>query len=431
MTTDELFRNVVRGHKTVIALCILLPMIAMAMVLNSQARQWDASVRLQVASEAPTSATQAEGLSSRVFAIATAPALLTKAMQDAKVTGSVEKQAKKISVERLGESPVVRLSVTGPDAKRIARLAAALAGRVATFMNHGDRGPFDAVLLGVDARIADAQAKQAKLLLRLGRTVDLNARSNINAEIGQVQSSLSQLNGERSALLVSDTNRDQVTLIGSSKPDLTQVPSTLLPRLALAGIFGVVLGLSMAAALELLRPRLRGPRAVARALKVPLIVPASPQPAVVAASLAMAARRRGVETVVLIPADARSRQRVPRLQSSIRKLAPGGRQRPVAVRQRVPGPVDRSYSEYGSLESDSGRDEVSQATRNGGRVESVKFAGIGDLRPDDELGAGIVVVNSGVMRRRDLDRIDDLVNLARWPVLGVLDGTDLPNGGTL
>ena len=61
----------------------------------------------------------------------------------------------------------------------------------------------------------------------------------------------------------------------------------------------------------------------------------------------------------------------------------------------------------------------------------MKFAGIGDLRPDDELGAGIVVVNSGVMRRRDLDRIDDLVNLARWPVLGVLDGTDLPNGGTL
>lgn len=374
---------------------------------------------MQVSSQAPTSTTQAEGLSSRVFALATTPSLLAKAMSDAGVTGSPDALAKKVSADRLGESSVIRLSVTGTDATEAENLATALADRVATFMNQGDRDHFDSVMAKVDAGIADAQQSHAKLLGELNNTVDVNARTGIRVALQQVNASLSELATERANLMVADTTRDQVALVDGSNPDVQRLPSPLVPDLALAGVFGLVLGLTLAAGLEISRPRIRGSRAVARALKSPVIGARGQQPAALADTMALAARRRGVETVVLLPADERHRQPAMGLLRSIRKQVPLAHEESQGDLQSVPDDVERVGA--------SNRRPTGKA--KGQRAETVtldpfgtvRFAGLTDLEPTQELSAGVVVVTSGPLSRRDLDALEDLLAVVRWPMLGVVD----------
>lgn len=412
MTPEELFHSIVRGHKIVIVLCLLLPMIVVGVLIGTQPRQWDASVRMQVGAEVPTSATQAEGLNSRVLAVATTPGLLAKAMQDAGVGGSVREQAKKVSAQRLGESPVVRLSVTGSDAQRTGRLAGALARRVETFMNHGGRDAFDSVVAGLDASIADQHKAHAKLLDQLSKAVAPNARDNLQTALRQTEAELAQLGTERASLSVSDASREQTTLIEGDRPDIAAVPSSMAAKLALAGIFGLVLGLGMAAVLELTRPRLRGARAVARAMRAPVLGSADRPVADLAATLALAARRSGVETVVLVAADDSSRQPVSRLLAAIGELAPASTSR-VGSLQPVPADSRTGWPSY---------DDAPLADP---LFAAVRIIGMGAQRVEDELSSGIVVLTTGTLLRKDLDRLEDLVSVVRWPVLGVIDGSRL------
>jgi hypothetical protein len=116
MTVEEMFRRIVRAHLGIILVCTLLPIAVAIAVHQNRPTLSLASLRVQVISGSPKSAVEAEGISSRVLALATSPSLLGPALKDAKVQRNVaDFAAAHVAAQRLGESSIVELSVTDHD----------------------------------------------------------------------------------------------------------------------------------------------------------------------------------------------------------------------------------------------------------------------------------------------------------------------------
>src|SRR5690348_17247701 len=141
MTIEEMFRRIVRAHLGIILVCMLIPVAAAAVLAAQRPDPTTASLRVQVVSGAPKSATEAEGMSSRVLAVATTPSLLNAALLAAHAQRDVGTYAvNNVAAQRLGESSIVELSVTDDDPLIAGPVVSALATRVALFMNQGDQG---------------------------------------------------------------------------------------------------------------------------------------------------------------------------------------------------------------------------------------------------------------------------------------------------
>src|SRR6478609_32048 len=106
MTLDDLFSRVIRSHLLLIIVITLLPVGLVLAFGELQPTEWRASVRIQATSAVPTSSTEAEGLSSRILAIATTPTVVQDSMKAAGVDGNaVDVSEKHVTAQRLGESP--------------------------------------------------------------------------------------------------------------------------------------------------------------------------------------------------------------------------------------------------------------------------------------------------------------------------------------
>jgi len=64
MTLEEMFRRIVRAHLALILVCILVPVAGAAILVANRPDPSIASIRLQVISGSPKSATEAEGMNS-------------------------------------------------------------------------------------------------------------------------------------------------------------------------------------------------------------------------------------------------------------------------------------------------------------------------------------------------------------------------------
>lgn len=407
MTVEEMFRRIVRAHLGIILVCTLIP-IAVAVGL-----QWDrpaqslASVRLQVVSSAPRSATEAEGISSRVFGLATTPSLLGSALKDAGVQRDVaDFAANNISARGLGESSIVELSVTDHDAAAAGPIAVALSKRVADFMNTGDRAAFNSARSKLDKDVATATRHRDQLTARARGITDLNARAGLQTQIQSADQLIGQLTSQRAALVIADANRDVVVPIGST-PEISLVRSSLLPQAALALLFGLVLGLTAAAVLETIRPRVASVRALARMLQAPVLGRSTEELESLRNTMALAARRQGVDAVVLMGAEDRDAETVSQLLFALSGSAP--------VNRRLKSP---SSSRHGIEEAQEDRVfELDDAP-----FSNVRFTGLSAVTPQDEMTAGVVVVSAGTVLLRRLDDLDDVLKAVRWPVLGIVHG---------
>jgi capsular polysaccharide biosynthesis protein len=411
MTIDEMFRRIVRAHLGVILVCALLPLgVAIALYAGRPTMSL-ASVRVQVISSAPESATEAEGISSRVLALATTPNLLGPALKDAGVERDVtDFAAAHIEAQRLGESSIVELSVTDRDAAAAGRIVTALARRVANFMNTGDRAAFQESVAKLDKEIAQATARRDRLADRLSGIADINARADLQTQIQSADQLLGQLVNQRAELVVSDATRDLVVPVGS-RASVRPVDSALLPQAALALLLGLVLGLTAAAILETMRPRVASVRALARLLEAPVLGSSTEEIGSLRNKMALAARRQGVDAVVLMGADKRDAETVSELLFKLSGFATADR------------PVKSPST------SPSGAEPASNPRTTGGVFDlddippfaNVRFTGLSAVTPEDEMTAGVVVVSSGTVLVRRLDDLDDVLKAVRWPVLGVVD----------
>jgi hypothetical protein len=405
MTIEEMFRRIVRAHLGIILACILIPVVAVAVLDAKRPDPTVASIRLQVVSGSPKSATEAEGMNSRVLAVATTPSLLQAALMAADVQRDVRTYAvNNVSAQRLGESSVVELSVTDDDPVAAGPIVSALATRVALFMNQGDQSTYQDTVADLTDQIKTATADRDKLVARLRGIADITARADLQVQIQSANLLLSQLSSQRATLITDAATRDHVVLIGNT-PATRQVQSSILPQLALAFLLGLVLGLTAATVTETFRPRVNGVRALARLLQAPVLGKSGEDVGSLGNTMALAARRQGVDTVVLMGADEGDSETVSKLLFTLSGRAPTAHK----VRQPTTGHDDESS--VFDLEN-SGLTPFTD----------VRFTGLSAVTPEDEMTAGVVVVSSGTVLMRRLDDLDDVLKAVRWPVLGLVEG---------
>jgi capsular polysaccharide biosynthesis protein len=404
MTIEEMFRRIVRAHLGIILVCVLLPIAAAFALQSSKPPTALASIRLQVVSGAPRSATEAEGISSRVLALATTPGLLDASLKKAGVQRDLaDFAATHVAAQRLGESSIVELSVTDRDPIAAGQIVAALAERVALFMNSGDRSAFNAAMSKLDKQVDDATAHRNKLTQQLAGIADINARANLQTQIQSADQLLTQLTTQRASLTIADATRDLVVPVGD-KPDITQVRSSMLPQAALALLLGLILGLTAAAVLETIRPRVASVRALAHLLEAPVLGKSSEEITSLRNTMALAARRQGVDAVVLMGADDSDADTVSHLLFALASFASA----PHRAKSTTPG----------------GAEDAAESTLLGldAPFADVRFTGLSAVTPQDEMTAGVVVVSGGSLLLRRLDDLDDVLKAVRWPVLGIVNG---------
>ncbi len=404
MTIEEMFRRIVRAHLGIILVCVLLPVAAAIGLQAGKVPLSLASLRLQVVSGAPTSATEAEGISSRVLALATTPGLLDASLKQVGAQRDVaDFAANHVAAQRLGESAIVQLSVTDKDPIAAGQIVAALAERVAQFMNHGDRATFNAALAELDKQIGNAASQRDKLAAQLKGIADINARADLQTQIQSANQLLGLLSTQRASLAVQDATRDIVVPVGN-KPEVSQVPSPLLPQAALALLLGLVLGLTAAAVLETMRPRVASVRALAHLLQAPVLGRSSEEISSLRNTMALAARRQGVDAVVLMGAEESDADTVSQLLFALSGFSPT----PQRMKSPSPAAIDDA-TESSVLEMEA-------------PFSNVRFTGLSAVTPQDEMTAGVVVVSGGTVLLRRLDDLDDVLKAVRWPVLGIVNG---------
>ena len=419
MTIDDLFKRIVRARLPLLACFVIVPLLGVLLLGSRQHPVWVANARVQVFDGAPSSTTEADGSSSRVLALATTPGVVSGALADAHVTRDATDLAEHdISAQRLGESTVVELAVKDTDPVAAAAIVKALARRVATFMNDGSRSHFRSTLAKVDAQIATTNRSRDEVEKSLAAAIDPRVRNTLRARLGSLASTSSQLAQQRTSLVVADATRDLVVAIDPNSRDVRAVPSSLLPRCALAGLLGLVLGLAVAVLLETLRPRLADARAVSRLLGVPVLSANGPEGTQLARMAALAARRQGVGTVVVMPLEQRDDLAARHLVKTLAAVEEAPALASVGPRVRLRVGVAAGAVTVASPEA------AAHASTNGhasGAGPSVRFTSLSGVTRQDEDRAGVLLVVSGAPLHSSYDALTTLTTAMRWPVIGIVD----------
>jgi capsular polysaccharide biosynthesis protein len=412
VTVEEILRRIVAAHLGVILLCVALPVALTVAVESRQAPTYAAHVRLQTSAQAPATATQADGLSSRVLAVATTPALVRGTLADAGWHADAVKVAREhVSAQRLGESTIVQLSVTAPSADTARKTAQALGAAVVGFTNKADAAGYRRALRDVDRRIAAATDAAQQAGRQLQDAGSPNARDDARTAVQVATTALQSLEAERSALTVSDLEHGKVVAVAGGAAEVEQLPSALVPRVALAVLLGLLVGLAIAVFQETLRPRIAGIRGLARVLEAPVLGSASSDPVALASALALMARRQGVETLILLGVDDRDESAARRLLSALPRAWPAA-EAPLLLKQ---GTV--------LLDGAAGNGRPSSADQaTAVRVSGpVRFTDRFGVAPAEEPSAGVVVVSSAGGQQSELTALHDTLRGLRWPVVGIVE----------
>ena len=400
MTLDDLFSRVIRSHLLVIVVITLLPVALVLALVESQQREYRASVRIQTSSTVPQSSTEADGLSSRVLAIATTPGVVGDSLKAAGVSGSaIDVSEKNVTAQRLGESPVVELSVTDTSRRSAALLVEQLSVHVLQFMNNADRGRFEAAVEDVTRRLDDSRTQRDRLALKLRAMPPGVARDHLQDVANEASKVATELSSQRASLIMADVTRGRAVLVDGSTPTVLAVSSSLAPRLGLAFVLGLCLALAVAAAIETLRPKVPDARSLARALDVPMLATVKQDPGNLARTMSLVARRNGLDTIVILAAD-------PAHQPSASALA--------ATLSRAGVQHDRARDR---VMVDGGPDDDL-------RVEAewtATFTDLPSLSQHQEVSAGVAVVCGGPLPHEHIESLHDVLRATRWPLIGVLD----------
>lgn len=405
MTLEEIFRRVVRAHLVLIAVCVALPLVAVVVLQMRQPATWVGTVRLQVRADAPTSTTEADAISSRVLALATTPEIISDALRAHRLPGDAQEIARHhVTSQRLGESSVVELSLDNQDRTLAARQTSAVAERVVWFMNRGSRTTFLSALEDVQTKLAEATKRRDELTTALDRASEAR-RPLIQVRLAAAQASVDQLTAVSSSMALTQASQDDVVAIDVQRPEVIRSPSTLVPRAALAVLLGLLIGAAAAVSIETMRPRVAGIRAVARLFDAPVLGSGTERLAALANAMTLAARRQGLETVVLLGVE-------PNDEAVARRLLEQLRANGVAA--DVPSVM--SVGAHSAAHDN--------AVVGGPSIPNqVRFAQLVEVGAADERTAGVVVVSSGSPLQRHIDAVDDVIRTTRWPVVGVIDST--------
>ena len=412
MELTDVSRRIFGLHRRLILLCVLFVLvgIGIAALVRGGSQTYTASARLVLDTEDPKTRAESTSIADTGKALATSPAQVRAALNDAHLTNrdAVDIAKNHVSIRPLGTSAVLQLSVSDKNRRAAADLANALANRVIRARLSVSSGQLQQVLTDLDERIdtlnikiANADAQLDSLNVRLataGTAASANALRAQRDSVTRSRDFLAQQRGvlesERVSLLSTDALRPKPSIISpATVPDQAD-PSHWLTYVLLGTILGLILGIGWAGLLEMFRPTIVGHEAIAREMETSLLgaLPDEPDentsaalPAI-SARLWFAAEAVGVTRVGLLP------------------LVPDLDLRGFAERLNA--------SEPGAGGPRPGSEHASSL--------AVRPVTLRDASMDVRGGLGLVLVAPAKMKKASLVEMNELVRLTGVPVLGLI-----------
>jgi capsular polysaccharide biosynthesis protein len=271
MTIDEAFHRVVRGHRLLIAICLVLPMAAMFYLGGKQPVLYQAVGRVEIGTTLASSQLQADALSNRVLGIVTSPGVVQRALFDGGLNvDPVQFAIDHISINRVGVSPVIDVTVTQESPVRAALIAKSLTNQLLNFANAGGRDATTGRIEVLSATILTLTNQRDSLIPKLA-TASPGGVYSLQAQINAIQTTMADDLRQRSDLIIAAASMESTVLLDAVGTPTVPLPSGTKQTAALAGLLGLIGGLGLAALLETLRPTLRNPKAISFAMGAPMI----------------------------------------------------------------------------------------------------------------------------------------------------------------
>jgi capsular polysaccharide biosynthesis protein len=418
MELRELGDRLFRLHAKLIIGLMLLGVLA-ALAINLQVhRQYQASALLVIGAPDPQSVAEATALANTASGIATGPQMINRAIAQARASRSELAVASAVSVQAIGSSGVLNLTVTDPDPHVAVRLANALAAGVVQTriaLAQSDLAPalqnltqqetqIAVQIQHLNSEITALTARSATLRPGVARTATARRLRSLQASRSALEGQAAQLAVQRNDLAVQQGPR--ATVIDKAITAVSSPGRSLLDVL-LGAVLGLVLGIACAAGWEALQPRLVGAVAISRATGVPLLGEmTTPPDSWTLASLPDAG------TYVELAADS---QQVHEVRFAV--LDPGGRH---GARVRMlAGPLRQLR-----LGSGRGTNLLVATTHDGHPAESAAAAD--PLAPAASLDGspppriGLVAAIPRVLKLADVDALTNFIWISGWTLLGVI-----------
>lgn len=413
MELTEVGRRIFGQHWRLILSCVMFVLIGfgIAALARGGSQTYTASARLVLDTADPKTRAESTSIADTGKAIATSPAQVRAALNDAHIRNRdpVDVAKNHVSIRPLGTSAVLQLSVSDKNRHVAAAVANALAGRVIRARLAVSNGQLQQVLTDLEQRIeglntgiASVDARIDSLNIRLANAGTGAAANTLRARRDGATRSrdfLAQqravLESERVSLLSTDALRPKPSIISPAALPAHADASHWLAYLLLCTILGLILGVGWAGLLEGVRPTVVGSDAIALELGTPLLgtLPDEPDEEVstslppISARVWFAAEAAGVADVALVPAV--SNLELGALAGRLEELPPG------AVRPEV----------------------ASDDTRPRLRVRPSSFR---DLMADAPGELGLLLVVPTEIKKAKLSEFNELVRLTSAPLLGLV-----------
>lgn len=443
MEIDEVIHRVVSRYFLLLVAAVLLPVGAAALLISAQA-MYQSTARIQLSATTPASVAESAALISQAQAVVTSDQVVRKALQAAHATRNVTDTEKNVTVTGLGGSAVAQLDVADHDPRVARAVATSLSQQLVTFVNSSRMGGLPRVLAGIDEQLTMLAERRAPLAAAAQASPrDLVAQNRLSG----IDRLITDLSSDRNRLAVEAAAGSGATMVNSATtPDGPQ-PSGRTQLLALVGLAGFVVGLLLAAGMELLRPTVSGGPRIARMLSAAVLgrLPSATAPIepTVARGVRLAAQRAGTDVIViadtghpkLTAAVSAGLQRAILVDTEGEPHAGRGAgaaaavpapPEPTRVLQTAGAPQPRADSAGAARVMLPGRAQPTPeaALRNGHASE--RFA-VTQVRPLDQLPVsdeqgrvGVVVVSPTVTSRAGVEQLRDLLVVSGWPLLGVV-----------
>jgi capsular polysaccharide biosynthesis protein len=422
---DEVAARLVRQYWALLVICVVVPIVVVAVIIARQPALYSADARIVTSSEVPLSAAAADGVVSQVQAIATGQTTVSRALSEAGVHRNLGNfTSHDVTVAGLGTSQVIELTVTDTNPRVAQTVSRALAGRVVSALNKENASGLAAALTATDAQLVRLSENRATLAAEVAahpRNQDLQAKL---AGLDQV---IANFTGDRGRILIQASTQGLASVIDEPTLPVQPASKALPQKLSLAGLLGLILGVLLASIAETIRPTVPGSRRVSRRLSAPILgrltgddLGGRRSPAVdsLVLGVRLASSRAAVSTVALVDING-GRD----LDQFARELE---QSMPLASPLPAGGPAASSENQNGHAGAVSGAGSTASTLvmdkRPAMQVPAIRVCPIAQIQRQPDLsGVGIVVLAGPVARLSRIAAVDDLLASSGWPILGVVD----------
>ena len=417
----QLVRRIL-GHRWVIGACVLIAVVGVVALEWGHQTTYTASARLVLDTQDPTTRQEAAAIADTAKAIATSPGQVAEALRKAGVRGldPAKVADRDVTVTSVGSSGLLELSVKAETPMRAAAVANALANAVIHTRLSSTRGVARGVLADLDKRLADlrsqisrADARIAALEARSGAA--LNARRDAAVRARQALSTQqSTLESERVSLLTAAAAKPRPAVVSAASPPAHGDPSDVAVHVVLAVLLGLILGIGLAALLEIVRPTVVGADAVAREFDAPLLgtLPSTPDREAALGDLVRIKSRLAL---------ALGGTRIPNV--SLLGAGPEIDLRPLAARLEAAGTQSRVAAVVpvgGTSAVVAPADDAGTPEHGSGPIRIRAGAGGGMPSANGAPFGGVVVVAPSSMSMTDVVETTELLRVNASPVIGVI-----------